>query len=221
MKSSSADYPPIGCPAGRLNRPLRDAGMFCLAGLQKQNKVEKNKGYKMPQNWHFVKTNACKSTKIWVFYPHMKGLILTSLERAAASLRAAVNARLPAEDALFKTLHRDAVIQRFEYTFEIAWKMMKRHIEAEAGRSQTEDLFSKKDLFRRAMEAGLISDPEAWFAYLLVRNETSYAYEETKAEQVFSKAVAFVDEVECLLARLQLTTKRHLDVKQPAHVVPG
>jgi nucleotidyltransferase substrate binding protein (TIGR01987 family) len=133
----------------------------------------------------------------------MKRLILTSLERAAASLRAAVNARIPAEDALFKTLHRDAVIQRFEYTFEIAWKMMKRHIEEEAGRSQTEDLFSKKDLFRRATEAGLISNPEAWFDYLLARNETSHVYDEAKAEEVFSKAVAFADEVERLLAKLQ------------------
>ncbi len=134
---------------------------------------------------------------------HMKRLILTSFEEAVASLREAVDAKIPETSLLFVTLHRDAVIQRFEYTFEMACKMMKRSIEIEAGRSEVDDLFSKKDLFRRAMEAGLISDPERWFAYLLARNETSHAYDKEKAKNVYQQAIRFLPDVEDLLERLK------------------
>lgn len=133
----------------------------------------------------------------------MQQLILTSFEQAITSLREAVDAEMPQDSLLLITLHRDAVIQRFEYTFELAWKMMKRSIELEAGRAQVDDLFSKKDLFRRAMEAGLISDPERWFAYLRARNETSHAYDKKKAERVYGEAMRFVTDAEDLLGRLK------------------
>ena len=44
---------------------------------------------------------------------------------------------------------RAAVIQHFEYTYELSWKMMKRFIELDEGR---EDSLTRKGLFRRAGE---------------------------------------------------------------------
>ena len=51
-------------------------------------------------------------------------LILTSLENAVASLQDALNEYAKEED----TYVRDAVIQRFEYTYELSHKLLKRHL---------------------------------------------------------------------------------------------
>jgi nucleotidyltransferase substrate binding protein (TIGR01987 family) len=70
-------------------------------------------------------------------------LDLSSFDEALASLdRAAIRAQAaPADEDL-----RDAVIQRFEYTYELAWKMLKRHLEQVAGPcSNGWALFSRVD----------------------------------------------------------------------------
>ena len=62
---------------------------------------------------------------------------------------------------------RDACIQRFEYCFELSWKMLKRQIENEMGNTAEIDSYSKRTLFRVAAERGLIESPEPWFVYLV------------------------------------------------------
>src|SRR3990172_7848592 len=95
-------------------------------------------------------------------------LVLTPFEKALESL----------EEILKHTkddVVRDATIQRFEYTYELAWKMIKRHLDW-AGNPNTASL-SKRDLFREAAKTGIIADAEAWFEYHQARNETSHTYE--------------------------------------------
>lgn len=83
-------------------------------------------------------------------------------------------------------LLRDGVIQRFEYTFELAWKMLKRRIEIDVGNSEEVDSYSKRQLFRVGGERGLIDDVESWFDSLEKRNLTSHTYEGATAAQVAS-----------------------------------
>ncbi|MBI2550743.1 nucleotidyltransferase substrate binding protein [Candidatus Uhrbacteria bacterium] len=132
-------------------------------------------------------------------------LILTPLQVAVASLEAAIETPETGLSPLQENMRRDAIIQRFECTFELCWKMMKRTIEQIGGREETDDLFSKKDLFRRAHEAALIKDPGAWFAYLLARNQTSHAYDKKKAEAVHAKAIHFAIDARALLTKLEET----------------
>ena len=132
----------------------------------------------------------------------MKRLILTSLEQAVSSLEKAL-AHPQATDAFEEELHRDAVIQRFEYTYELCWKMLKRSLEAMNGKTETDDLFSRKDLYRRAHEAGLIHDPVLWFEYHLARNKTSHTYDAQKAEEVFVVAQRFAQDARSLFEKLQ------------------
>ena len=75
---------------------------------------------------------------------------LASLERGLARRRAA-----PDDEEV-----RDAGIRRFEYCFELNWKMLKRQIEAEIANSSEVDGYSKRTLFRVAAERGLIASPE-------------------------------------------------------------
>lgn len=99
---------------------------------------------------------------------------------------------------------RDSVIQRFEYTFELAFKTLKRFCELvmAASISEVEDL-SYKDLIRYAAEKGLIDNPLTWFKYREERNKTSHTYDEQIAIEVFRYAEDFLKEAILLLNRMK------------------
>ncbi|MHB1618366.1 MAG: nucleotidyltransferase substrate binding protein [Sulfuricella sp.] len=122
-------------------------------------------------------------------------IVLTPLMKAVASLKAAI--AQPKDEFV-----RDAVIQRFEYTYELAWKMLKRHLDESEGASAVDPL-SRKDLFRLGGERGIVENVEAWLAYHRARNETSHTYDENKAEQVYDVARQFAGDAEKLLRELE------------------
>ena len=96
---------------------------------------------------------------------------------------------------------RDSVIQRFEYTYELAWKMLKRHLARDEG-SENVDHLHRKDLFRLAGEKGIIEDVDAWFEFHEARNQTTHTYNEDTAEEVYKKARLFLPHVGRLLEEL-------------------
>ena len=121
-------------------------------------------------------------------------LVLTPFRRALKSLEAVL--ALPKNDVV-----RDATIQRFEYTYELAWKMIKRHLEwAEATDA---DSLTRRELFREGARIGLIADAETWFDYNVARNQTSHTYDEAKAEEVYAAARSFAVDARKLLSRLE------------------
>ncbi len=128
-------------------------------------------------------------------------LDLTPLRNALASLERGLARRRksPADEEV-----RDACIQRFEYCFELSWKMLKRQIEAEQGNTAEVDGYSKRTLFRVAAERGLISSPEPWFVYLVQRNKTSHAYDARVAMEVAAVLEEFAVDVQSLLATLEV-----------------
>jgi nucleotidyltransferase substrate binding protein (TIGR01987 family) len=97
---------------------------------------------------------------------------------------------------------RDSVIQRFEYTYELAWKMMKRWLEANLSATDVDGV-SRKELFRIAAQQQLITDPLEWFQYHQARNLTSHVYDEATAEQVFSVIGSFIDQVQSFFTELE------------------
>lgn len=122
-------------------------------------------------------------------------LDLTPLRRALASLEAAL-AR-PKDEFI-----RDSVIQRFEYTYELSWKLLKRHLEYDEG-SAIVDQLSRKELYRVAGEKGLLQDVGAWLTFHRARNETSHAYNESKADEVYAVAGTFAMSARLLLHELE------------------
>jgi nucleotidyltransferase substrate binding protein (TIGR01987 family) len=119
---------------------------------------------------------------------------LASLERGLARRRT----NLADEEV------RDGCIQRFEYCFELSWKMLKRQIELELGNTAEVDGYSKRTLFRVAAERGLIASPEPWFVYLVQRNKTSHAYDAQVAMEVAAELEAFAVDAQSLLATLEV-----------------
>jgi nucleotidyltransferase substrate binding protein (TIGR01987 family) len=100
-----------------------------------------------------------------------------------------------------KIVLRDGVIQRFEFTFELSWKMLKRYLE-EFGLEKVDSL-NNQDLFRVGFEQGLLDDPEVWFHFLKMRNQSSHIYDADKAAVVFAAARDFQAEAQALLERLE------------------
>lgn len=127
-------------------------------------------------------------------------LDLSSYEKALKSFeRAITRSQGDAKDLEL----RDAVIQRFEYTYEISCKMLKRILEIEASSPPAIDALSFRDLLREAAERGLISRVEPWFEYREARNRTSHSYDEESAKQVHQTAIRFFEDAKRLIEEIK------------------
>lgn len=132
-------------------------------------------------------------------------LDISSIQKATSQLTKSLeylkNSELQ-QDHDLREQFRAAVVQAFEFTFELCWKFMKRYLETEAGNTLV-DSYSKKELFRVATEQGLIQNSQSWFLYLKARNETVHTYDESNAEEVCAVAKKFLPDAQALLAQLQ------------------
>jgi nucleotidyltransferase substrate binding protein (TIGR01987 family) len=100
-------------------------------------------------------------------------------------------------------LEQEGVIQRFEYTMELAWKTLKDYLESE---NVVFDQITPRAVIRRAFEAGVIQQGEDWQNALDARNRMSHTYSFETFEQVIaairsSYLAAFAELHEVLLAR--------------------
>jgi len=135
-------------------------------------------------------------------------LDLTSLEKAVAALRKAVDASRSSDlldklSADQQELVRSGVIQHFEFTYELCWKFIQRWLRENVTAMDADHPRTRKELFRLAAQHYLITDPLAWFSYTDARNLTAHTYDRQKAEQVYMNAIRFVDDAQYLLKQLQ------------------
>ena len=102
------------------------------------------------------------------------------LRQQLAYLRAALGRLEEVLDRPEDDVTRDALIKRFEFTFEMAWKCMYRWLRVrEIKVSQ-----SAFDVIPSAFRDGLIEDEMAWTDIRRARNQTSHEYDETEAIKV-------------------------------------
>lgn len=92
---------------------------------------------------------------------------------------------------------RDSIIQRFEYTFELSWKVLQNVLN-----EQGVETFGPKDILRKAGQHNLLDEIEAWLKFLEVRNLTTHVYNEEIAKQVLVEALKFPQYVEKLVASI-------------------
>ena len=143
-------------------------------------------------------------------------LISESLEKALASLK---EAWVEYQKDMSNSFVRDSVIQRFEYTFELSHKILRRFLsEAESGRTEIQEMLFN-DLIRLGCKRGLLlNDLETWDKYRKARNLTSHNYDEFNAENIIVIIPFFLEEVDYELSKIkeksnQQTTLLHIDEK--------
>ena len=133
---------------------------------------------------------------------------LSSLKKGIGSLSRTIAVALSREkmQALDKDQQdaiRAGVIQNFEFTYELCWKMLKRQLEEKSPSPAEIDQLSFRDMIRVGAEKGIIADVEKWFEYRRIRNITSHTYDEEKAESVFNTAIEFIHDAKHLLIKLE------------------
>ncbi|MEO5794580.1 MAG: HI0074 family nucleotidyltransferase substrate-binding subunit [Rhodoferax sp.] len=98
---------------------------------------------------------------------------------------------------------RNSVIQCFEFTYELSWKMLKRYLEATEPSPAELDMGSFQSLIRLGNERALLrSDWHLWKTYRQARTDSSHTYDAAKAEAVFAIAPDFLVEAQALLQAL-------------------
>lgn len=76
----------------------------------------------------------------------------------------------------FTELELQGVVQAFNITQELSWKVLKDFLEDQG----VSDLFGSKNVVREAFNVGLISNGEIWLDMIKTRNLTSHIYDESE-----------------------------------------
>jgi nucleotidyltransferase substrate binding protein (TIGR01987 family) len=102
---------------------------------------------------------------------------LTNYNKALQRLEEALAVKNP------DTFIYDAVIKRFEFTYELAWRLMKSYIEYQGGA----DVRFARDVFREAYAKGLIKEGEVWLQMLQDRDISSHTYDEEESKRIYER----------------------------------
>lgn len=124
----------------------------------------------------------------------MSTVSIIEFQKALESLKEAYSFYDLETDLQKKTLFRDATIQRFEFTVELAWKISIKIL----GHSPT----SPKQAIRDMARSALIDDTQVWFDFIEAHNKTSHSYDEDVALEIINKIKKFIPHSEELLKKL-------------------
>lgn len=86
-------------------------------------------------------------------------------------------------DSVLDEMVKEGLIQRFEYTHELAWKVMKDYAEYQG----VTNISGSRDAIREALQMNLIDSGETWLDMMLSRNKTSHTYNEETANEIYFK----------------------------------
>lgn len=78
---------------------------------------------------------------------------------------------------------KEGLIQRFEYTHELAWNVMKDYATFQGNTN----VGGSRDATREAFQLKLVSDGKIWMDMIGSRNKTSHTYNEETADEIYSK----------------------------------
>lgn len=103
------------------------------------------------------------------------------------------------------TLYRDAVIQRFEFTYGLCASMLERFL-LHSAPVEPERTMTFPALIRTASDLGVLrSGWDVWYGFREARNLTSHVYSEDTARKLIDKIPTFAEEAEYLYRELERT----------------
>ena len=98
-------------------------------------------------------------------------------------------------------LEREGVIQRFEYTFELAWNTLKDRLEHDG---VVLDTVTPRNVIRQSFQTGFVENGDAWLDMLTDRNLMSHTYDAARfdavARNIHDRYLALLDALYLRLA---------------------
>lgn len=111
---------------------------------------------------------------------------LDNYDKAVARLQSAAD--IVSKEDVFSgdvdDLLKEGLIQRFEYTQELAWKVMKDYEEYQG----YTDVLGSRDAIRKALQMGIINDT-TWMNTISSRNLTSHCYDENEFNMILNQII--------------------------------
>jgi len=101
--------------------------------------------------------------------------LFKAFKEAHSRLKEAINIKEESD------IKRDAVIKRFEFTYELLWKTYKK-----IARLEKLDYFNPKACFQFAFKSGLIDDEGVFLEIIDARNKTSHVYSQEEAKKIYA-----------------------------------
>ncbi|MGL5964775.1 MAG: nucleotidyltransferase substrate binding protein, partial [Fusobacteriaceae bacterium] len=86
------------------------------------------------------------------------------------------------KDPKIDDAYLDATIQRFEFVYELSWKLMKSYLDYNGV-----GVTSPRETFRESFKSGIIDDATQWIKMMENRNRTSHTYDEATAWEIYEK----------------------------------
>jgi nucleotidyltransferase substrate binding protein (TIGR01987 family) len=80
-------------------------------------------------------------------------------------------------------LEQQGLIQRFEFTHELAWNVLKDYFYYQG----TTNINGSRDATREAFQNGLIQDGDQWMSMIISRNQSTHTYNQETAQELVEK----------------------------------
>lgn len=91
------------------------------------------------------------------------------------------------EERTLSKLEKQGLIQSFEYTHKLAWKIMQDFFVYQGNT----ELRGSRDATREAFKNDLITDGDNWMEMIKKRNLTSHTYNEETSEEIYENIIEY------------------------------
>lgn len=119
--------------------------------------------------------------------------------KALERFREAVDKRETLEKEGFGDIYLDLAVKRFEFTYEMSWKAIRRCLDYLGIEAR-----SPRACFKEAYSLGLISNEALWLEMIEQRNLTSHVYNQEEVRGILSRLQEYRTHFEELLAALEM-----------------
>jgi nucleotidyltransferase substrate binding protein (TIGR01987 family) len=104
-----------------------------------------------------------------------------NFEKALFQLKSGIQTHIHTQEDIIK----EGIIQRFEFTHELAWKVLKDYLEYEGFTNIT----GSRTATREAYNKNLLENGDVWMEMIESRNNTVHTYQQNILEVEFEKIV--------------------------------
>ena len=98
----------------------------------------------------------------------------------------------------YSDIYLDLVVKRFEFTYEMSWKCIKRYLDYIGI-----ECHSPRDCFKEAFSQKIITDETVWIGMIEQRNLSSHVYDEDEIKEILGKIGDYKNAFQGLLQSLE------------------